>query len=159
MGMYDSFLEMLQCPICGLVSEEYIQTVIRDTPDMSYLQVGDSLLVDQDRANSAGYITLKVPQFGEDIYLLDIWDCPNGHGYNWAAIIIGEGIIKEIKAVPKTSEIINKTHFVSEECICGLVSDAGFNQIKDSDLLPDRKAALIGFLKITESDIKTLPKT
>ena len=152
MGRFDMFVGHLKCPICGIFSEADIPTKIRENPDGSYLKVGDLLNVSYMLANAADYDTLEIPQSSDPVYLLDVWNCPNGHGYNWAQIIVKDGIIQDISAVPKSREILERTHFINEECVCGLASDAGYDQISDADLQPNERAKLIFFVTSLENN-------
>jgi hypothetical protein len=159
MGMFDLFVGSLKCPICNLISEENIQTKIRENPDWSYFHVGDSLEVISALANAGDYSTLQSPLVDQEIHLLDVWDCPNGHVYNWVQIAVKGGIIQNLSAVPKSREILEKDHFINEECIWGLASDAGYIQkdpvsgsltIADLDFQKNLLSTLIYLIEIID---------
>jgi hypothetical protein len=161
--MYDIISEPVICPICGLSSDSEVQTVIREKPDGSYLHIGDPLIVTKQLAEDADYGILKLPEAGEMIYVLDVWDCPNGHIYNWVKTAVKDGVIKEVSAVLKNRQTLEKAHFIDVECICGLASDAGYVQkdpktgyvvITGLDLEENLLNTLISLIEIIENDKK-----
>jgi hypothetical protein len=161
--MYDTISEPVICPICGLVSDSEVQTVIREKPDGSYLHIGDQLIVNQQFAEDADYGVLRLPEAGEIIYILDVWDCPNGHIYNWVQTAVKDGVIKEVSAVLKKRQTLEEAHFIDVECIWGLASDAGYVQkdpntgyvvITGLDLEENLLDTLVSLVEIIENDKK-----
>jgi hypothetical protein len=161
--VYDTISEPVVCPICGLISVSEVQTVIRDRPDGSYLHIGDPLIVTKQLAEDADYGILRLPEAGEITYILDVWDCPNGHIYNWVQTAVKDGVIKEVSAVLKNRQTIERANFIDVECICGLASDAGYVQrnpetgyveITGLNLEEDLLNTLISLVEIIETDKK-----
>jgi hypothetical protein len=132
MGMFDLFSSSLICPVCGTISSQEMQTIIRDDPDWSYLHVGDSLKITQELAELADYKTLQLPQLDELIQLLSVWDggfCPScGYQYNWGRVSVQNNVIQEISHVQRSKDVLIHGHFIDTDCIWGLASDAGYVQ-------------------------------
>ncbi|NJR50418.1 MAG: hypothetical protein HC780_13490 [Leptolyngbyaceae cyanobacterium CSU_1_3] len=132
MGMFDYFVGSLKCSTCRNISKTdsstNMQTKIRSKPQLDEIGVGHPLQVSQSLAEGAGYLTVQQPKLGEVTRLLDIWTCPFcGTPYNWAEIIIQNGVIKDVLAVAKKRESIEQAHFVSDECLLGLAAELGLD--------------------------------
>jgi rubredoxin len=139
---FDYFVGNLKCPVCGAVSEAdestNMQTYIRDEPDLAYLGVGHPLEIKTETMKDKHYLTIRLPQPGEEICLLDIWECPIcGHPFNWAEIVILDGIINTVKAVPLNREVFEKANFISQECISVVAELTGrsFRDLIGTDLV------------------------
>jgi hypothetical protein len=156
MGMFDVFVGSLQCPVCGTVSEQEMQTIIRDNPDWTYLRVNDPLKINQNLAELADYKTLKIPKPNEKIYLLSIWDggvCPScSYEYNWGQVMIQDEIIKEISDTYANRKTLENANFIDVECICWLESNAECEGSNIHHLLPhDLLNYLIYLTEVIES--------
>src|SRR6266852_4032714 len=93
-------------------------TYIRDNPDLERLGIGSPLKLDPLRIaenNYDGYLTVKVPRTDEEIRILHPWDCPYCGAYNWAEIVVRNGIIESISAVPLNRETLERSHLISNE--------------------------------------------
>lgn len=123
MGSYDFFVGSLVCPVCGQRSRNdestNMQTKIARSPSFKRLGVGD--VVDFDfscvRENEAnGYGRVKGWTAGEELRVLELWECGNCGEYgNWAQIAIRDGTIVSIESVPLDREHLVHCHLFSEE--------------------------------------------
>ena len=122
--MFDWFVAPLRCPKCGAVSPPTsvtnMQTHLRDDANGSELAVGaclDALDVRTSDILNSGYQLVSEPAPGEAIRLLEVWQCPScGRGDNWALIIIGDNCITGIEAVTLDRAMLERAHFISEQC-------------------------------------------
>lgn len=125
MGMFDYFAGNLRCPSCGTVSASdsttNMQTKIREKPQMVELRVGDPVPLSAPSVAADdvfGYRRIQAPANEEPIRLLDRWECPTcGAGNNWAEVVIHNGVITSIEAVPFDRAHFEHSHLVSEDAI------------------------------------------
>ncbi|WP_017327085.1 hypothetical protein [Synechococcus sp. PCC 7336] len=118
---FDFFVGLLKCPNCAFVSKAdsstNIQIKIRKQPSFECFGIGDILEATLEDLKGGGYETLRLPDEGKDIILIDMWDCPNcGQARNWVKIVIRNGKIVDISAVENKKEILSKAHFLVDEC-------------------------------------------
>jgi hypothetical protein len=114
----DAFVAELRCPRCQRVSPATeatgMYTRIRSEPELAWLGVGSALEFDPATVPDAGYYPVQPP--GETIRILQIWDCPNCKSYpNWAEIVVRDGRIESITAVPLDRETLARVHFIDED--------------------------------------------
>ena len=122
---YDFFVAHLTCPVCGETSpadeSTNMQTYIRDAPDMAALKVGDRLDIDPARIQLGdydGYYVGRAPAPGEAIRLLQTWECPFcGTPTNWAEVVVCNGVIDQIEAVPFDREHVERSHLIGHDAI------------------------------------------
>lgn len=115
---FDFFVAALQCEQCGAVSpadsSTNMQTKVRAEPDMESLGVGDR--IDIRPANLGGYIELAPPAPGSPVRLLDTWSCPTCHApQNWAEIVVRDGVIAAIRAVPFDRSSFERAHWLKDD--------------------------------------------
>jgi rubredoxin len=118
----DYFVANLQCPVCGNVSEAddstNVWTYIRDEPELAYLGVGHPLTVRPEAMEDRGYLTVQPVHPGQKIRILQTWECPFcGKSFNWAEIVICEGVIESISAVALNREVLERVNFISTESV------------------------------------------
>jgi uncharacterized protein (UPF0212 family) len=118
----DYFVGNLQCPVCGNVSEAddstNMWTYIRDEPELAYLGVGHPLMIRSEAMEERGYLTVQPIHPGQEIRILQTWECPFcGKSFNWAEIVIREGVIETISAVPLNREVLERANFISTESV------------------------------------------
>lgn len=115
---YDIFVAALRCPHCGQTTPADVstnmQTKLRDDPDLSSLRVGDTLIIDHATVVDSGYLAVRPPS--EPVRICHIWTCPYCHHYpNWAEIVVNEGRIESIEAVPLDGVILDRLHYLDED--------------------------------------------
>ncbi|HLP87924.1 MAG TPA: hypothetical protein VK184_04870 [Nostocaceae cyanobacterium] len=118
----DYFVASLQCPVCGAVSEAdestNMQTHMRKNPELAYLGVGHPLEIEPKFMRRCGYLTIQPPQPGQEIRILETWECPSCDApYNWAEIVVLNDVIKGIVAVEFNRTVFEQAHYVSVECV------------------------------------------
>jgi hypothetical protein len=142
MGMFDYFIGSLKCPVCQNVSRAdsstNMQTKLRNQPSLDELGLGHRLSINQQIAEAAGYLTVRQPNSGEAIHILNTWECPFcGVPYNWAQITVQNERIEEVLAVAKSREVLLQAHFVSEECLISLAEALRmpYNNLRRDELI------------------------
>jgi hypothetical protein len=115
---FDLFVAELRCPRCGHVSaaddSTEMQTKIRDERERAWLGVGSALEIDPATVPDRCYFPVQPP--GDTIRILQIWSCPNCRFYpNWAEIVVRDGRIESITAVPLDRETLERIHFIDED--------------------------------------------
>jgi hypothetical protein len=91
-------------------------TKIRDEPELAWLGVGSALKIDPASEPDAGYYLVQPP--GDTIRILPIWACPTCESYpHWAEIVVRDGRIESIKAVPLDRETLERIHFIDEDVL------------------------------------------
>ena len=114
----DLFVAELRCPRCGHVSAAddatNMTTKIRDEPELAWLGVGSALEIDPATVPDAGYYLVQPS--GDTIRILQIWSCPSCDFYpNWAEIVVRDGRIESITAVPLDRETLDRANFIDED--------------------------------------------
>ena len=139
--MFDLFVAALRCPRCGHVSSgddaTNMQTKIRDDPERAWLGVGSALKIDPATVPDAGYFPVQPP--GDTIRILQIWACPNCDAYpNWAEIVVRNGRIESITAVPLDRETLDRVHFIDEDVylVADVLGDRKYPDITPDDVVP-----------------------
>ncbi len=139
---FDYFVGNLKCPVCEALSEAdestNIQTYIRDEPDLTHLGVGYPVEINTESMEDKHYLTIKLPQPGEKIRILDIWECSTcNHPFNWAEIVVLDGIINRIMAVSLNREVFEQANFISKECVSVVsdLTDRAFRDLIGADLV------------------------
>lgn len=123
MSVFDYFVGTLKCSICKNISDSNsstnMQTKIRENPNYEELGVGRSLQINQYAIDRGNYTVLRWPAQNENIVILDMWECQfcDKGGRNWAKIIVQNGVISEVFSVEKTQQVVNHSHFISDECL------------------------------------------
>lgn len=88
---------------------------------MADLRVGDPVPLSAPSVAADdvfGYQRIQAPGDEEPIRLLDRWECPTcGAGNNWAEVVIHNGVITSIEAVPFDRAHFERSHLVSEDAI------------------------------------------
>jgi hypothetical protein len=117
---FDYLVAALPCGSGGEVSpadsSTEMTTRLRDDPQLAYLGVGDGLPVDTPRALRSGYLLLHEPAPGEPVVLLHQWTCPAcGYAYNWAEVVVTDGVITAIQAVDLNRDAVARAHYVVDD--------------------------------------------
>ena len=87
-------------------------TRLCDDPQLAYLGVGDELPVDTARALAGGYLLLREPEPDDDRPPAPV-DCPAcGYAYNWAEVVVTDGVITSIRAVDLNQAALARAHFI-----------------------------------------------
>jgi phage FluMu protein Com len=126
MGKFDFFVGALKCPICGTISKSdsstNMQTKIRENMTFEELGVGHTLEINEESLFGAGYSLFNQPDIGEDVVLIDVWECKNCNrgGRNWAKIVVRDGIINEVSAFPVSKNVVNEANYIVDECLYDL---------------------------------------
>ncbi len=139
--MFDLFVAALRCPRCGHVSAAddatNMQTKIRDDPERAWLGVGSALEIDTATVPDAGYFLVQPP--GDTIRILQIWSCPHCDAYpNWAEIVVRDGRIESITAVPLDRETLDRVHFIDEDVylVASVLGDRRYPEITHDQVVP-----------------------
>jgi hypothetical protein len=145
---FDYFVAALRCPVCGQVSpadeSTNMQTKIRDQPELAYLGVGHPLHIRPEQMQQSGYLTVRWPQPGEAVRILETWECPScGTTFNWAEIVVADGAIASITEAVLSRETLERIHFISDDAMYVAADLAGvpFTDIVGADavqILRDR---------------------
>lgn len=117
---FDYLVAELPCERCGTVSPAdaslEMTTRLRDDPQLAYLGVGDELPVDTARARATGYLVVREPAPDERVVLLHQWTCPVcGYPYNWAEVVVADGVITDIRAVKLNRDTLARAQFVVDD--------------------------------------------
>jgi hypothetical protein len=115
---FDLFVAELRCPRCGHVSAADdttdMQTKIRDERELAWLGVGSALEINPATVPGRCYYLVQPP--GDTIRILQSWSCPSCEFYpNWAEIVVRDGRIESITAVPLDRETLGRAHFIDED--------------------------------------------
>jgi hypothetical protein len=121
--VHDFFVAELTCPACGNVSPAdtrmFAWSDLRGGSEEILLSVGSELAIDPDRIRDNGYRsyrTVRTPSPGEPIHILRSWSCRFCDVLlNWMEIIVTDGIITSIEAVPFDREHLQRSHLVFED--------------------------------------------
>lgn len=91
-------------------------TRIRDEPELAWLGVGSALEIDPATVPDSRYYLVQPP--GDTIRILQSWSCPSCRFYpNWAEIVVRDGRIESITAVPLDRETLARVHFIDEDVL------------------------------------------
>jgi rubredoxin len=138
----DYFVASLKCPVCGVISEAdestNMQTHIRKNPELAYLGIGHPLEIEPKYMKRCGYLTIQPSQPGQEIRILETWECPScGAPYNWAEVVVLNGVIKEIVAVEINRTVFEQAHYISDECVSIAMdlTDRTYTDIIQDDLV------------------------
>ena len=137
----DLFVAELRCPRCGNVSAAddatNMQTKIRDEPELAWLGVGSALELDPATIPDADYYPVQPP--GDTIRILETWACPTCDFYpNWAEIVVRDGRIESITAVPLDRDTLERVHFICQDAYYIAADLAGRNTLdvaRDEDVV------------------------
>lgn len=142
---YDFFVANLKCPVCGETTpadtSTNMQTYLRDEPEMASLTVGDPLALDPERIRRGeydGYYSVRAPEPGEPIRILQTWECPSCDSpANWAEIVVRAGLIDSIDAVNFDREPFERSHLISNDAISIAADLTGkpFSQLVEEDIV------------------------
>lgn len=117
---FDYLVAAMPCWHCASVSPPdaslEMTTRLRDDPRLAYLGAGDELPVDTPRALRAGYLPLHEPEPGAPVVLLHQWTCPAcGNMYNWAEVVVSDGVITSIQAVDLNRGAVTRAHYIVDD--------------------------------------------
>ncbi|HEX4048933.1 MAG TPA: hypothetical protein VH309_13900 [Elusimicrobiota bacterium] len=115
---FDYFVGELRCPACGKVTaadgQPNIQTKIRDEAELAYLGIGARVDTSARNMERSDYLELRAPGGGE-LRVLQTWECPYcSTPFNWAEIVIRDGEIRGVSAVPMTPKTLATAHYMHE---------------------------------------------
>jgi hypothetical protein len=137
----DAFVAELRCPRCQRVSSANeatgMYTRIRSDPQLAWLGVGSALEIDPATVPDAGYFPVQPP--GDTIRILQIWSCPNCDAYpNWAEIVVRDGHIESVTAVPLDRETLDRVHFIDEDVylVADVLGDRKYPDITADEVVP-----------------------
>ena len=84
------------------------------------------------------YLTIRKPEPGEDIRILQTWECPNCNRVdNWAEIVIQGGIIRSIQPVSLNRETFRRANFIegSAASVASRLLDIPINETIGMDVV------------------------
>jgi hypothetical protein len=143
MGMFDTFVAELRCPRCGWVSSaddsSGMQTKMRNEPALAWLTVGDELQVEHATMRESGYLPVQIQIPAEPIRILQIWSCSHCHHYpNWAEIVVRDGCIESITAVPLDLETLARVHYIEDEAmsVAAALADRDLTDLSPDETVP-----------------------
>jgi hypothetical protein len=138
----DYFVAPLRCPVCGNVSpadeSTNMQTKIRDNPELAYLGVGHPLEIRPEEMAASGYLTIRPPDQSGEIRILQSWECPAcGQAFNWAEIVVKDGVIQSIEAVPLDRATLGRANYISDDSIyvAADLTDRPVSDLLDADVV------------------------
>ena len=138
---YDIFVAALRCPHCERTTPADVstnmQTKLRDDPDLSSLGVGDALSIDHATAVESGYLAVQRP--ADPVHIGHIWACPScHHDPNWAEIVVRDGRIESIEAVPLDRATLERLHYLEEDAWYFIADRAGlkFEDLARNEVVP-----------------------
>lgn len=142
MGYFDYFVGNLRCPVCDVVSDaDHLTNIcayMRTNPQYEYLGVNHPLEIDLKVMEDSGYLLVQMPKSNEAIRILQTWECPScGTPYNWAMILVFGEVITEITNVSLNREVLENSHFISEDCIDEVkaLTDFSYQELRKMDLV------------------------
>jgi rubredoxin len=117
---FDHIVARLRCPVCGAVSpaddSTEMTTKLRPEPELAFLGIGDRLDFDARNAAAGGYIVLAEPDQGEEVVLLHTWTCPTcGTAFQWARIVVRDGVIAEIDPIALDHQAIDRANYIVDD--------------------------------------------
>lgn len=115
---FDYFVGAMECPACGKLTaadgKPNIQTKIRDDAQLAYLGVGAVVDASARNMERSDYIELKAHS-GGDLRILQTWECPFcSTPFNWAEIVIRDGVIRKVSSVPMSAKTLAGAHYIHE---------------------------------------------
>lgn len=117
MGMFDTLLAELECPICGAVSpadpSTGMQTKLRREPDLRDLMVGSEFRIDP--AALEDFSLLHEPGAADSVRLAVTWRCPGCRALQWAEVVIKDDVIRSIAAIVLDEATIDRLNYVDVE--------------------------------------------
>jgi hypothetical protein len=137
----DYFVAEMQCPHCQAISpadnSTNMVTYIRQEPQLDYLNVGDNLIIETEAMPERGYLTIRRPESGEPIKILQLWECPSCGRLNWAEICVDNGTIESITAVPLNQKNLENSHFIHYEAkgVAAALTDQAFAEVADEEVV------------------------
>jgi hypothetical protein len=119
--MYDVFIASLRCPSCSHVSDisenTNMQTHLRDDANGSGLPIGfvfDEADLEARNIAESGYLLVKDPGTGSNIYILNTWHCPSCGTEQWALVKIADGVLDDISGLLMNREALDRSNFIGE---------------------------------------------
>lgn len=115
----DYLVARMRCHCCRRVSGDdnstQCETFFRETPDGSWLRVGDHVgtPITEDRLD---YYTINAPT-SETLHIIEGWECSNCQHVNWAEVVIESGVIRSIWSVDLNVDSLERAILVSSECV------------------------------------------
>src|SRR5690349_15432879 len=108
-------------------------TRLRDDSQLAYLGVGDDLPVDTARALAGGYLLLREPEPDDDRppAPVDLPAC--GYAYNWAEVVVTDGVITSIRAVDLNQAALARADFIVDDARDIAADLAGVRSTLDRD--------------------------
>jgi hypothetical protein len=110
---YSYFVAELQCPGCGTSTESTVMTKVESDPG-TVIRAGDSLDVTVIDMKYSHY-TLRAPQPGEPLRILESWSCPACGRPGWIEIVVDDGRVQSIDVVPFDTATLDRVHFVADQ--------------------------------------------
>lgn len=135
----DYFVAELRCPRCGFVSRADdstgMQTYIRTEPQLAWLKVGDPLEIDLSAVNGRGYLIVQPPE--DPVRILQSWSCPSSGSINWAEVVVRDGRIESITAVPLDQSTLDRLHLLDAEAkgLAAALSDREFKDVSNNEVI------------------------
>lgn len=118
-GHCDYFVARLRCQHCGKVSPgddtTHCETFLRDTPDGSWLAVGDHVGEIDVHQRPDYYQSNRGTE--AHLHVLEGWECPCCAKVNWAEIVVRDEHIASIWSVKLNRDTLERAHLISSECV------------------------------------------
>lgn len=138
----DYFVAELKCPHCQQISQSdnstNMVTYIRKEPELEYLGIGHDLIIETEAMPERGYLTIRVPQPGEPIKIIQLWECWYCGKLNWAEICIFNGKIESITSVLLNQKTLKGAHFIHYESkgVAASLTNRAFAELSDDEVVP-----------------------
>ena len=134
------FAAALECPNCGAVTKADTSTNmsshLMSGPGEHILRVGDRPDVNLGDFESA-YLTIRLPEPGAAIHVLETWSCPACGSGNWAEIVFHDGEVKSIESVSLSQASLDRAHFISERVYEDFERLVGQSLWENNEVRPD----------------------
>ena len=116
----DYFVGRLRCMHCSTVSRAdsstNCETFLRSSPAGEAFGVGDHLGPVFESAR-ADYYATPHERTGDDLHVLEGWECPVCAGVNWAEIVVVDDRVKSIWSVTLNQATLKRAHLISSESV------------------------------------------
>lgn len=116
----DFFVGRMRCLKCSYISRgdtaTNCETFLRESPDGRAIRVGDNIGVLVDTARPDYYASQNLGNDGP-LHVLEGWECPCCRSVNWAEVVIRDEVVESIWSVKLTSDVLQRAHLFSSECV------------------------------------------